>query len=78
MSCTECCALMKSCILPQQNPTNAVTTAPVNPLGFIVTAPVAGMLFGEPLAQRASYPDAETPRAGYVHSRQAVLCTFLI
>ncbi|MGI8436619.1 MAG: hypothetical protein ACR2NX_06900 [Chthoniobacterales bacterium] len=69
---------MKSCILPKQNPTNSLTPAPANPLGFAMAVPLAAVLLHEIFAEPVSAGVADVSRPLSRHSRQAVLCTFLI
>ncbi len=78
MSCTACCAMMKSCVLPQRNPTNVVTIESSNQFAFTATPPLTPVLLHELFATPFSYALAETPRAAHTPARLAVLCTFLI
>lgn len=77
MECAACCAAMKSCILPKQNSTNAVTAN--SPSQADLTAvPFAPVLLHELAATPLSYAAAVIPRTPPTPARHAVLCTFLI
>ncbi|MEP6821845.1 MAG: hypothetical protein ABI946_05785 [Chthoniobacterales bacterium] len=77
MSCADCCATMKSCILPKQNPTNAITAS--SPSQADLTAlPFPPVFLYDLAATPLSHAAVVAPRTTAPHSRLAVLCTFLI
>ncbi len=78
MKCGSCCATMKSCVLPQQNPSQPSKAPVADTVLVTLAAPAAIVLLQELFARPIDFGAAETPRLSAGPSRLAVLCTFLI
>ena len=78
MPCSDCCAKMKSCVLPQKDQTPPATAASVTQQSIALVAPLVQTVFVYPpvLSAKLDRLSAETLRDS--PPRLALLCTFLI
>jgi hypothetical protein len=80
MDCSaDCCAKMKSCVLPQQNPAQATATAKAAQPSVVMTAPVFDELLA-PVPVQPFRPARFVAAQGPAHSPSplALSCTLLI
>ncbi len=78
MQCTSCCAAMKSCVLPQQNPTQPASAATADLAPIAMIAPALPVLLRQLRTQLAIFPRSAAQTLTHAPPRLAVLCTFLI
>ena len=77
--CTDCCATMKSCVLPQQNPARPAATNLDTQYSLVLSAPVLlPLLVPAPATSSRSRDSSPAPRKAHSPPRQALFCTFLI
>jgi hypothetical protein len=75
----ECCATMKSCLLPQQNPVQPATaTAPSQQSVAMIAPALHELLAPEPVVPSRARNFVRAQFAVHSPSRLALLCTFLI
>ncbi len=79
MKCISCCATMRSCVLPQQNPAQPTAAGDTGPYSGTMIAPVLRELLSPaiPALSRPAYFAPAQPLAPSP-SRLALFCTFLI
>jgi hypothetical protein len=75
----DCCATMKSCVLPQQNPAKLAAAAQSSQQSIAMIAPVLHQLVA-PMLGTLSRSGESPPAQPSAHSppRLALFCTFLI
>jgi hypothetical protein len=76
--CAACCAKMKSCILPRQNPTQSTAATTPNPVPIAIVAPALLVLSQETLQTSVSFQRLALQTPSHAPPQLAVLCTFLI
>ena len=79
MKCINCCATMKSCVLPQQNPAQPTAAGDTAPHSLTMIAPVIRDLLSPALLALSRPADfAPAQLLAPSPSRLALFCTFLI
>lgn len=76
--CTKCCATMKSCVMPRQNPTQPTSAWTSNTAPIMMIAPALAVLLRELPATPVTFPRSAAQRLTDPTPQLAVLCTFLI
>ncbi len=78
MHCTACCATMKSCALPQQDPTQPTTASTVAQQSIALIAPALPVLSRELPTPHFAAPRFAAPSVSHSPPRLALFCSFLI
>ncbi len=76
--CMACCAAMKSCALPRQNPTQPTTSLSADQLVVAMIAPALPVLLRERPVTRVTAPRLVTLSLAHSPPRLALFCSFLI
>ncbi len=76
--CMACCAAMKSCALPQQNPTQPTAGSALDQQTVAMIAPARPVLLGELSVTRVTAPRLVTRSRAHAPPRLALFCSFLI
>lgn len=78
MACMACCAKMKSCALPRQNPTQSATAPTVHQQAIALLAPALPVLLSALPASPVAAPRHMTQSLAHSPPRLALFCSFLI
>ena len=76
--CMACCAAMKSCALPKQNPTHPSAASAVDTQAVAMIAPAISVLLSELPAAPIAAPRLITQSLAHSPPRLALFCSFLI